>query len=90
MTELTSKGEERRTVTVERTRLSAGNQVVVPSEIRRRFGLRPGDEVIWTLLGDELHIRFVRKRKNSLQGLIGKLDMGPTDPGMIDDVVSSG
>ena len=78
------------TPTVERTRLSAGNRVVVPSEIRRRFGLRPGDEVIWALVGDKVHIRFVRKRKNSLQNLIGKLDMGPTDPGMIDDVVSSG
>ena len=90
MVELISKGEEWRTVTVERTRLSAVNRVVVPSQIRRRFGLRPGDEVIWTLLGDEIHIRFVRKRKNSLQGLMGKLDMGRTDPGLVDDVVSSG
>ena len=78
------------TVTVERTRLSAGNQVVVPSEIRKRFGLRKGDEVIWALLGDDVHVRFLRKRKNSLSGLIGKLDMGPTDPESIDDVVSSG
>ena len=78
------------TVTVERTRLSAGNQVVVPSEIRRRFGLKKGDEVIWALLGDEVHVRFVRKRKNSLSSLIGKLDMGPADPDSIDDAVSSG
>ncbi len=78
------------TVTVEKTRLSAGNQVVVPSEIRKKFGLKEGDEVIWALLGNDVHVRFLRKRKNSLGGLIGRLDMGPTNPDTIDDVVSSG
>ncbi len=76
------------TVTVERTRLSAGNQVVVPSEIRKKFGLRQGDEIVWVLVGNEVNIRFVRKRKGALSSLIGKLDMGPTTPAQIDEVVS--
>ncbi len=73
---------------VEKTRLSAGNQVVVPSEIRKKFGLRQGDEVIWTLVGDEIHIKFVRKRSGALSSLIGKLDMGHTNPDQIDEKVS--
>ncbi len=77
------------TVTVERTRLSAGNQVVVPSEIRKKFGLKEGDEVIWALVGNEINIRFVRKRKGALSNLIGKLDMGRTSPNQIDEIVSS-
>ena len=77
------------TVTVQRTRLSAGNQIVVPSEIRKKFGLREGDEVIWALVGNEINIRFVRKRKGALSNLIGKLDMGRTSPSQIDEIVSS-
>jgi len=73
---------------VERTRLSAGNQVVVPSEIRKKFGLKQGDEVIWALVGNEINIRFVRKRRGALSSLIGKLDMGRTSPDEIDETVS--
>jgi AbrB family looped-hinge helix DNA binding protein len=30
-----------------RTRISKGYQVVVPSEIRRHYGISEGDEVLW-------------------------------------------
>jgi AbrB family looped-hinge helix DNA binding protein len=77
-------------VTVEKTRLSRGNQVVVPAKLRKRFGLKEGDEVVWALLGEEVHVKFVRKRRNALTDLIGKLDMGRTNPDLIDEIVSSG
>ncbi len=78
------------TVTVERTRVSAGNQVVVPSGIRKQFGVKTGDDVIWAVVGGEVHVRFLKKRKNALSGLVGRLDMGRTGPETIDEVVSSG
>ncbi len=77
------------TIIVERTRLSAGNQVVVPLVIRKKFGLREGDEIIWALFGNEINIRFARKRKGALSNLIGKLDMGRTNPHQIDEIVAS-
>ncbi len=82
--------EMKMSVTVEKTRLSRGNQVVVPARLRKMFGLKEGDEVVWAVLGGEVQVKFVRRRRNALTGLIGKLDMGHTNPDLLDDIVSSG
>ena len=54
------------------TKLSSGFQTVLPAEIRERFGVGPGDEVVWTMIGDEICVR-VRKRggEDPLSKLIG-------------------
>ena len=54
------------------TKLSSGFQTVLPAEIRERFGVGPGDEVVWTMIGDEIFVR-VRKRggEDPLSKLIG-------------------
>lgn len=44
------------------TKVSSGFQTVLPAEIRKRFDVGPGDEVVWTVIGDEI---FVRVRKKS-------------------------
>ncbi|MEM3421669.1 MAG: AbrB/MazE/SpoVT family DNA-binding domain-containing protein [Candidatus Hadarchaeum sp.] len=43
------------------TKISSGFQTVLPAEIREKFGIGPGDTVIWTLIGDEIYVR-VRKK----------------------------
>jgi len=76
-------------VIVKRSKISRGNQVVVPSSIRERFGLKQNDLVVWAVIDDEVHIKFIKREKGSLSKLIGKLDMGSTRPGDIDEVASS-
>jgi len=39
-------------IMVDTTRISKGFQTVVPASVRKRFGLNPGDEVIWSIIGD--------------------------------------
>ena len=46
-----------------RTKISKGFQTVVPSAIRNKLGCEPGDEVLWTVVGDEVFIHVKRKTK---------------------------
>ena len=46
-----------------RTRISKGYQVVVPSEIRRQYGVVEGDEVLWIASDKGVTTEF-RKRPN--------------------------
>lgn len=57
-----------------RTKVSKGFQTVLPAAVRKKFGVGPGDEVIWTIVGDEVFIR-VRKKggKDPLSEFIGNL-----------------
>ena len=59
---------------VTETRVSKGFQTVLPAEIRKKFDIGPGDEVVWTVLGDEIFVR-VRKvgGKDPLSKLIGAI-----------------
>ena len=43
---------------VARTRVSKGFQTVVPALLRRRLGIGPGDEVIWSIVDDEVYVRI--------------------------------
>lgn len=54
------------------TKVSSGFQTVLPAEIREKFDVGPGDEVVWTVIGDEIFVR-VRKKggKDPLSKLIG-------------------
>ena len=55
-----------------RTKVSKGFQTVLPSEIRNKFGGEPGDEIIWSIVGDDVFIH-IRKKKSQdpLKNLIG-------------------
>ncbi len=46
-----------------RTKISKGFQTVVPAPIRDKFGCGPGDEVLWTVVGDDVFIHVKRKTK---------------------------
>jgi AbrB family looped-hinge helix DNA binding protein len=52
------------------TKVSSGFQTVLPAEIREKFDVGPGDEVVWTVLGNEI---FVRVRKKSGEDPLSKL-----------------
>ncbi len=52
-----------------RTRISRGYQVVVPSEVRRKFDVGTGDEVIWVM--DEGGVRTDFRKRPSIENLIG-------------------
>ena len=56
-----------------KTKLSKGYQTVLPSEIREKLNAKPGDEIIWSLIGEEVSIRLKKKTPiDSLKNLIGK------------------
>jgi antitoxin PrlF len=67
-------------------RLSSKSQLVVPAEVRRKLGLKPGDEVIVEVEGDRAVLRkaeaspleallaFGREHGHVLQGFEGELD----------------
>ncbi len=55
-----------------KTKVSSGFQTVLPAEIRERFDVGPGDEVVWTVIGDEILVRVRKKSgKDPLSKLIG-------------------
>ena len=54
------------------TKVSKGFQTVLPAEIRKKFDIGPGDEVVWTVLGDEIFVRVRKVRgKDPLLALLG-------------------
>ena len=52
-----------------RTKISKGFQVVVPSELRKRYGVTVGDEVLWEFSTDN-EISVQLQKKPSLRDLI--------------------
>ena len=56
-----------------KTKLSKGYQTVLPSEIRAKLNAEPGDEIIWSIIGEEVFIRLKKKTSiDSIKNLIGK------------------
>jgi len=51
-----------------RTRISRGYQVVVPSELRRQYGLAEGDEVLWIASDQGVTTEF--RKKPSITNII--------------------
>ncbi|MHA1522277.1 MAG: AbrB/MazE/SpoVT family DNA-binding domain-containing protein [Promethearchaeota archaeon] len=63
-----------------KTKISSGYQTVIPAPIRKKFQGGPGDEVIWSIIGDEVFIRIRRKTNSDpLAELIGKFSTEEND-----------
>lgn len=59
---------------VVKTKVSKGFQTVLPAAVRGKFDINPGDEVVWTVIGDEIFIRVHKKEgKDPLSKFIGAL-----------------
>ncbi len=52
-----------------RTRISRGYQVVVPSEVRKKFDVGRGDEVIWVM--NEGGVRADFRKRSTIKNLVG-------------------
>ncbi|MDA4112731.1 MAG: AbrB/MazE/SpoVT family DNA-binding domain-containing protein [Thaumarchaeota archaeon] len=52
-----------------RTRISKGYQVVVPSELRKEYGVAEGDEVIWVASDQGVTTEF--RKRPSIANIIG-------------------
>lgn len=78
-------------IVVKRLRVSKGFQVTVPSETREKYGLEPGDEVVWVDTGREI---FVRPLANAvkLTEIVGKYETEEEFDSVLehDEVVSGG
>jgi AbrB family looped-hinge helix DNA binding protein len=46
-----------------RTRITSKGQVTVPVEIRRRLDLQPGDDLVFELRDQELHVWGLKRRE---------------------------
>lgn len=62
------------------SKVTDGNQTQVPAEIRARYGISPGDVVVWEETPEgELRVRFRRRHKlGDLVGALGRETPKPT------------
>ncbi|MFQ5759265.1 MAG: AbrB/MazE/SpoVT family DNA-binding domain-containing protein [Candidatus Bathyarchaeia archaeon] len=78
------------TITVRNVRISKGLQITIPVEIREKYNLKDGDELILVDLGTEIIIRPARKEAD-LTKLIGRFETDePFDAVKEHDTVVSG
>jgi len=75
-------------IIMRRLRVSRGYQITVPSESRKKHGLKPGDEIIWIDTGSEIFLRPLKKIK--LTDIIGKYETEEFDSVLEHDRVVSG
>jgi len=63
-----------------KTKISKGYQTVFPSEIRRKIGGEPGDEIIWSVIGNDVYLH-VRKhgKEDPIKTLIGAFETPSED-----------
>jgi len=78
------------TITVRNVKLSKGLQITIPAEIRKKYNLKEGDELVIVDLETEMIIRPAKKEAD-LTGLIGKFETEESfDAVKEHDVVVSG
>ncbi len=59
------------------TKISKGFQTVVPSEIRKKFDVGPGDILVWKSTDDGVVVRF--RKKVTIEDVFGVIDGPKTD-----------
>ncbi len=57
-----------------KTKISKGYQVVVPAEVREKFGLEPGDSLLWEKKNNKVMIK--PKKRTKLEDIIGIISVG--------------
>ena len=54
-----------------KAKLSSKNQIVIPREVRKQLGLKPGDNIVLALHGDTaIMIRKPKKYSEALAGIM--------------------
>lgn len=65
------------------SKVTDANQTQVPAEVRARYGVSPGDIVVWDVTPDgELRVRF--RRKYQLKDLVGLIKGGTGGDAVVD------
>lgn len=59
------------------TKISKGFQTVVPSDVRKKFGINPGDIVEWQITKEGVIISF--RKKVTIEDIFGMVDGPKTD-----------
>jgi AbrB family looped-hinge helix DNA binding protein len=52
------------------SRVTTQNQVSIPAEVRRRFGIKPGSELVWEEKDGELRVRPKQSRLEDVQEIL--------------------
>jgi AbrB family looped-hinge helix DNA binding protein len=68
-------------------RISAKGQVTLPRELRESLSLRPGDELVYTTLGDRMLVTPKNVDFNDLAGFLGVPPNGRASLQQIDKTV---
>ncbi|MGK9051780.1 AbrB/MazE/SpoVT family DNA-binding domain-containing protein [Neorhizobium sp. CSC1952] len=67
--------------------LSAKGQLTIPKDLREALNLHPGDEVVYSIVNDELVITPKNIDFGDLAGLLGKPPNGPASLEEIDAAI---
>jgi antitoxin PrlF len=59
------------------SRVTSQNQISIPAEVRRRFDIQPGTELVWEEKDGELRVRPKRSTLEDVQALLGAPPSGP-------------
>lgn len=59
------------------TKISKGFQTVVPSDVRKKFGINPGDIAEWQITEEGVNISF--RKKVTIEDIFGMVDGPKTD-----------
>ena len=52
------------------SRVTSQNQVSIPAEVRRRFGIRPGSELVWEERDGHLEVRPKARTLDDVQAVL--------------------
>ena len=63
------------------SKITSKHQVTVPKEIREKLGVKPGDRLVWEVVGDEARVVPAR---NAFLERAGTIKVGPGS--VVDDV----
>lgn len=72
---------------IEKSKISKGYQVIVPSKIRKLLKLKPGDILIWTVIDEKIVVDVIRDNAEEILKILGKVDMGSTNAAEDIDIV---
>lgn len=69
-----------------RVRMNENGRIVIPSQVRKALGIRPGDEVILELDDHEVHLTTLRQRIAKAQERVRKYI--PEGVSLVDELIA--
>jgi len=60
---------------IAKTKVNARYQVTIPKEIRKILGIKPGDEIVWSVVGGVICVQSAKNNKNEFSKLSGSIKL---------------